>query len=297
MLRRSTADDRADRLIDAGRAAADAPGRASADPLAGLVDALRGPAHPNELDGTDDLVARLAATVRRGRAVAEATPTGRHRPVLSKVLTGKVAALAVVTLCSAAAAAATGHLPDPLQRRLSDTLSHVGVDLPSPDDEPAATDPDRLDPPASTPVPDTTASRAVAPGSVATGSVAPGSSAPPDATAASGSRASTPDTDAPGAAPSGVGGAPTVPTGSARSSAPGHEGSNPSSVPGRSGEAGDDHHDDQSGRGSGDRAHDRSGPRGGVTSTTAAATARRRRRAGDETEPTVPSATTAHGRP
>ena len=44
--------------------------------------------------------------------------------------------VATVALLSAgaAAAAATGHLPDPLQRTVSHTFSHVGVDLPSPED-------------------------------------------------------------------------------------------------------------------------------------------------------------------
>lgn len=314
MLRRATADDGADRLIDAPGAAGDAPVRASADPVAGLVDALREPARPHELDGTDDLVARLAATVRGGGAVAQATPIGR-RPVLAKVLTGKVAALAVVALCSAGAAAATGHLPDPVQRRLSDTLSHVGVDLPSPDDAPTATDPDRLDPPTSTPAPGSTA-----PGSVATGSVATGSSASPDPKAeptaeSVASGASTADADGPGAAAGGVGAAgptfgarpapssaaPTVTTGSAHPSAPGHGGSNPSTAPGHSGQAGDDHEDDPPGGESSHRAHDRTSTRGAtpsaVTTTTTTTTTARRRRAGDDAEPAVPSATTAHGRP
>jgi hypothetical protein len=60
----------------------------------------------------------------------------------SRLLTGKaLAAFAAATVFSAgAAAAATGHLPDPVQHAVSTSLSHVGVDLPEPHESTATTD-------------------------------------------------------------------------------------------------------------------------------------------------------------
>jgi hypothetical protein len=131
VLHRFITDDRAERLLAGGEATGD-DDLAS---IAGLFTVLRAPAQPAELAETDDLVARMAAAVRDGRTESVQEPS-RRRPVLARVITAKVAALATVALFSAgaAAAAATGHLPDPVQRTVSRTFSHVGVDLPSPDD-------------------------------------------------------------------------------------------------------------------------------------------------------------------
>lgn len=59
-----------------------------------------------------------------------------HRRRRAGRVSARVAAgVAALTLFSAgAAAAATGHLPDPVQRTVAQAVSHVGVDLPSPDD-------------------------------------------------------------------------------------------------------------------------------------------------------------------
>jgi hypothetical protein len=133
VLHRFISDDHAERLL-AGNANAGDDGLA---PVAGLFAALRAPSQASELAGTDGLVARMAAAVSTSGAVS-AHPS-RRKPVLAKVVTGKIAALAAVAFFSAgAAAAATGNLPDPLQRTVSKTFSHVGVDLPAPAGKPIA---------------------------------------------------------------------------------------------------------------------------------------------------------------
>jgi hypothetical protein len=133
VLHRFISDDHAERLL-AGNANADDDGLA---PVAGLFAALRAPSQASELAGTDDLVARMAKAVGTGGAVS--ARSSRRKPVLAKLVTGKVAALAAVAFFSAgAAAAATGNLPDPLQRTVSKTFSHVGVDLPAPAGNPIA---------------------------------------------------------------------------------------------------------------------------------------------------------------
>lgn len=60
----------------------------------------------------------------------------------SRLLTGKaLVAFTAATLFSAgAAAAATGHLPDPVQHAVSTSLSHVGVEVPEPHESTEATD-------------------------------------------------------------------------------------------------------------------------------------------------------------
>ena len=132
VLHRFIQDDTADRLL-AGRADVDGDGGLA--PVAGLLAALREPGRSGELAGTNALLAQMAEVVRAGGS-GISHPSRRHR-MLTQLITGKVAALAAATLFSAgAAAAATGTLPDPIQRSVSHTFSHVGVDLPAPDDKP-----------------------------------------------------------------------------------------------------------------------------------------------------------------
>jgi hypothetical protein len=130
VLHRFLTDDHGERLLtgDAGCGDGDLVS------LAGLFAVLRAPARPAELAGTDDLVARMAATVRDGRG--ESVRPSPRKPVRARAFSAKVAVLATVAVLSAgaAAAAATGHLPDGLQRTVSHTLSHIGVDVPSPQD-------------------------------------------------------------------------------------------------------------------------------------------------------------------
>ncbi len=103
-------------------------------PLASLFVALREPARVNEAAGTKVLVAQMAKVVREGGSL---TTSFKRKPKMAQLLTGKVAAVAVLSLFSAsAAAAATGNLPDPVQRDVSEVLSRVGVNVPSPDSTP-----------------------------------------------------------------------------------------------------------------------------------------------------------------
>jgi hypothetical protein len=139
MLHRFITDDHAERLLAGHAGAGDDDELAD---MANLFAALRAPSQASELAGTDDLVALIATAVRNGGIEAAQPP--RRKPVLARIITAKVAAVSAVVLFSAgAAAAATGHLPDPLQRTVSNTFSHVGLELPSPADEPAtnSTDP------------------------------------------------------------------------------------------------------------------------------------------------------------
>ena len=103
-------------------------------PLASLFAALREPVRVNEAAGTKILVAQMAKVVREGGSLTTSTS---RKPMIARRLTGKVAAVAVLSLFSAsAAAAATGNLPDPVQRDVSRVLSHVGVNVPTPDSTP-----------------------------------------------------------------------------------------------------------------------------------------------------------------
>jgi hypothetical protein len=167
VLHRFISDDHAERLL-AGHADADDEGLTQ---VAGLFAALRAPSQAGELAGTDDLVARMAAAVADGAVPARPS---RRKPVLAKLVTGKVAALAAVAFFSAgAAAAATGNLPDPLQRTVAKTFSHVGVDLPAPADEPISS--------TTSAAPTTTASASAESDSTATPTSATDATDPPNA--------------------------------------------------------------------------------------------------------------------
>jgi hypothetical protein len=130
VFRHVVPDELAERVL-AGEVDADDLGDGLAR-VAGLFKAARQAATPDELGAADATVAAFTDAVRSN---AGPPPTVRRLRVLPKNLTGKAAALVVAgTLMSAgAAAAATGNLPDPIQRTVSNSLSHVGVDLPSPD--------------------------------------------------------------------------------------------------------------------------------------------------------------------
>lgn len=127
----------AERMLDGSVAPADAP--PGFGPVAELLDAARGGVTPPPAD-----LGALASAARAGagRTDSPETPTPGRPPVLAKFLTLKAAAVAgVVLLGATSAAAATGSLPGSLQRTAHDTLSHVGVTVPSADDaqEPAET--------------------------------------------------------------------------------------------------------------------------------------------------------------
>ena len=102
--------------------------------LASLFAALREPVRVNEAAGTKVLVAQMATVVREGGSL---TASSGRKPRVARLRTGKVVAVAALSLFSAsAAAAATGNLPDPVQRDVSHVLSRVGVNVPTPDSKP-----------------------------------------------------------------------------------------------------------------------------------------------------------------
>ncbi len=100
--------------------------------VARLVHAAKAPATAGELAGQDHVVATLAAAVGGSASVSSPIHEGR-RPVLTKLLTAKMAtAVAVTILGGGAAAAATGSLPTSLQSTVSHGLSSVGISVPNP---------------------------------------------------------------------------------------------------------------------------------------------------------------------
>ena len=121
----------AERMLDGTVAPADAP--PGFGPVAELLDAARDGVTPPAAD-----LGALASAARAGASsigAPESSTPGRP-PVLAKFLTLKAAAVAgVVLLGATSAAAATGALPGPLQRTAHSTLSRVGVDVPSDDDD------------------------------------------------------------------------------------------------------------------------------------------------------------------
>ena len=130
VFRRLVPDELAERVL-AGEVDADDLGDGLAR-VAGLFKAVRQTATADELATADTTVAAFTDAVRSNTGPP---PTVRRLRVLPQKMTGKAAAVVVAaTLMSAgAAAAATGNLPDSIQRTVSNSLSHVGVDLPSPD--------------------------------------------------------------------------------------------------------------------------------------------------------------------
>lgn len=130
-MRRKRLDDHtADRLAGGAVTPEDAPpGLAE---VAGLLQAARVPAAPEELPAE-------AATVASMRAVVLERPVpvpARRNQVLSRILTAKTAAAAAagaVVLGGGAAAAANGLLPNAAQSAVSSALSHVGINVPDPD--------------------------------------------------------------------------------------------------------------------------------------------------------------------
>ena len=130
VFRRLVPDELAERVL-AGEVDADDLGDGLAR-VAGLFKAARQTATADELGAAAATVAAFTEAVRSN---AGPPSTVRRLRVLPQRLSGKAAAVVVAaTLMSAgAAAAATGNLPDPIQRTVSNSLSHVGVELPSPD--------------------------------------------------------------------------------------------------------------------------------------------------------------------
>ncbi len=100
-----------------------------------VLQAMRGPASSTELARGPSTVAQAATALRTSvpslsykGPMAQLT---RRSTMLTKLLTAKVAAIAVATVVSAtAAAAATGSLPTAAQNAMSGALSHIGISVP-----------------------------------------------------------------------------------------------------------------------------------------------------------------------
>lgn len=104
--------------------------------VAQVLHAARQAPSAAELVEADAAAAAFVARMT-GLAPTNVVSLDSHRRRrVGRVSTRVAAGVAALTLFSAgAAAAATGHLPDPVQRTVAQAVSHVGVDLPSPDDE------------------------------------------------------------------------------------------------------------------------------------------------------------------
>jgi hypothetical protein len=123
-------DATAQRLLSGGLSPDDAPpGYAG---LAGMIQAATGPTVPAELTGEAAVVAAGVAAVRSAPPIHRTLP--QRNPMLLKLLSAKVAAIAATTVfgVTTAAAAATGHLPAPAQTAVSGALSHVNISVPKP---------------------------------------------------------------------------------------------------------------------------------------------------------------------
>jgi hypothetical protein len=118
----------ADRLL-----AGDPPSgnRREVAPLVTLLSSMRNHVAQQDPEAQRRAIAALAAAgqVRPLQSASRARRRlGRRVPVKAGSL-----ALAAVLLTGTAAAAANGSLPDPLQRAVSSTLSHVHISVPDPD--------------------------------------------------------------------------------------------------------------------------------------------------------------------
>ena len=121
--------DRSERLIAGLTPGADLPDESAR--VARLLTALRSPT-ASDGAGEQEAVASIVAAIA---AAPTSLDTVRSSRMLSKVLTAKVAVVAgAVFLMGTGAAAATGTLPAPAQRVVSDALDRVDVSVPHPDD-------------------------------------------------------------------------------------------------------------------------------------------------------------------
>ncbi len=119
-----------DALLAGKIAPDDVPGELRS--LAALIRAARPAAAPEGFVAESDVVAAFSAGRRAQPSLATAD-RHRRKSLLAKALTAKAAAVvATFALGGAAAAAATGSLPAPVQSALSKGLAHVGIALPKP---------------------------------------------------------------------------------------------------------------------------------------------------------------------
>jgi hypothetical protein len=122
-------DDLANGLVDGTAAAGSAPG--TFDGAAALLDAMRAPATPDELEGMAAFVQQFSASV----TTSHAAPSAAHRTgvvhMLTTRITKRAAAVVAVTLLTAgtAAAAAGGVIPTPFVASTDDSAA-TSISLP-----------------------------------------------------------------------------------------------------------------------------------------------------------------------
>jgi hypothetical protein len=117
-------DATAERLLTGRLSPEDAPPGFAG--LAGLVWAATGPADPAELASESQVVSAAVAAVHS--ASSNRPITRRRTSMLAKLLSAKVAAVAVTSAIGAAAAA--GTLPNSAQNAVSSALSNIGISVP-----------------------------------------------------------------------------------------------------------------------------------------------------------------------
>ena len=119
--------------------------------VSALLQRASGPATPDELAGADAAVSRFVDVVLLGTPASApvsqpvSTPTVDVEPAQTQparrlrsvpISARAAAVIAAATIWSTGmAAAATGHLPGPVQRAVANTAAHVGLGLPKPDDD------------------------------------------------------------------------------------------------------------------------------------------------------------------
>jgi len=108
---------------------------AGADPLAELLDTLRGPGLDAELAGGERWVAQIAAAVRAAGTVDH---HGRVSMASRRLRLSLTAAFAGAVLVAMSGLAYAGALPTPAQGVASDVLAKVGVSLPASHNDSAA---------------------------------------------------------------------------------------------------------------------------------------------------------------
>jgi hypothetical protein len=120
----------AERLVTGAVDVGDAPPEYRA--VAVTLQALREPPESLELAGDPAVVERIAAMV-----VAERAACGAPRPRrLASRARAAVASFAVFGLALSGSLASAGALPEPAQRVASAALNHVGISVPTGDNEP-----------------------------------------------------------------------------------------------------------------------------------------------------------------
>ncbi|MGD9705866.1 MAG: hypothetical protein AB7Q42_16450 [Acidimicrobiia bacterium] len=123
----------AERLLDGTIASDDVPHRVT--DVAELFDALRAPVSADERADAARAATVFAGRVRAGTATSPDTTRTPMQPHAHRLRAKAVAAIAAAVVLSAGtAAAATGSLPDAAQSGISNALSHVGIEIPHPDD-------------------------------------------------------------------------------------------------------------------------------------------------------------------